>query len=103
MDDTGHARIGDYGLAVVIQGLDFEEGADLRRGHTARWTAPEVLDEKPYSKEADVFSFAMLTIEVCHGRYPRVELLLTTIPYLCRYSPARFLLAVAHPSWLSHV
>ena len=35
------------------------------QGHTARWTAPEILTEEgTYSKEADVFSFAMVMIEV---------------------------------------
>ena len=35
------------------------------RGNTARWTAPEILnDQGSYSKEADVFSFAMVMIEV---------------------------------------
>jgi len=52
---------------VVTQSLDSAQSAELQRGHTARWTAPEVLDEKPYSKEADVFSFAMVMIEVRHS------------------------------------
>jgi len=74
VDGSGRARITDSGLAVAIESLDSGEGTELRRGHTARWTAPEVLDEKPYSKKADIFSFAMVMIEVRHW-YPRVELL----------------------------
>ena len=44
-------------------------------GHTARWTAPEILNEgEPYSREADVFSFAMVMIEVRHESAIWVEL-----------------------------
>lgn len=38
-------------------------------GHTARWTAPEILDGGgTVSKEADVFAFAMVMIEVRCGK-----------------------------------
>ena len=34
-------------------------------GHTARWTAPEILDGEGWvSKQTDIFSFAMVMIEV---------------------------------------
>jgi len=39
----------------------------LQRGHTLRWTAPEVLNGGKYSKEADIFAFAMVMIEVRCG------------------------------------
>jgi hypothetical protein len=32
--------------------------------HTVQWAAPEILDEDIHSKEADVFAFAMVMIEV---------------------------------------
>ena len=38
--------------------------ATLQRGYTMRWTAPEVLNGGRYSKEADIFAFAMVMIEV---------------------------------------
>ena len=39
-------------------------------GHTARWTAPEILDGEGWvSKQTDIFSFAMVMIEV-HQREP---------------------------------
>ena len=68
VDITGHAHIADFGLATVTQSLDSAMSVECQRGHTARWTAPEVLDEGPYSKEADIFSFAMIMIEVRRGR-----------------------------------
>ena len=68
MDDAGRARITDFGLATVTQNLDsMRISEDEDEGHTARWTAPEILHEEgTYSKEADVFSFAMVMIEVRH-------------------------------------
>ena len=67
VDAAGHARITDFGLATVTQNLDSIRSASGDHGHTARWTAPEILSEEgTYSKEADVFSFAMVAIEVRH-------------------------------------
>jgi hypothetical protein len=44
-------------------------------GHTARWTAPEILGEEGgVSKEADVFAFAMVMIEVHWGKLLHVDL-----------------------------
>ena len=60
MDANGNARITGFGLAMITQDLD-----SLRCGDGARWIAPEILENRgAYSKEADVFSFAMVTIEV---------------------------------------
>ena len=70
MDDTGNARLADFGLATVTQNLDSVRSATCQRGFTPRWAAPEVLDEGMYSKEADVFSFAMVMVEVSYGSPP---------------------------------
>ena len=67
LDDSGHARIADFGLSVVTQNLDSMLSTSLHRGNAARWTAPEVLKGGVYSKEADVFAFAMVMIEVRYG------------------------------------
>ena len=65
MDANDHARITDFGLARATQNLDSMRSASEEQGHTARWTAPEILNEQgTYSKEADVFAFAMVMIEV---------------------------------------
>ena len=65
VDSTGHAMITDCGLAVVTQNLDSIRGAPDEYGHSTRWIAPEILDNRgTFSKEADVFSFAMVIIEV---------------------------------------
>ena len=65
VDATGHARITDFGLAIVTQDLDSVRNASAERGQSVQWIAPEILDNRgTYSKEADVFSFAGVAIEV---------------------------------------
>ena len=62
VDDSGRARITDFDLA---QSTSCE--THKVEGQSARWTAPEILSEEATpSPSADVFSFAMVTIEVCH-------------------------------------
>ena len=67
MGSSDNAVIADFGLATVTQNLDSIRSAPCQHGHTARWTAPELLNEGTYSKETDIFSFAMVMIEVRHG------------------------------------
>ena len=96
VDATGCARITDFGLATVTQNLDSIRSASDERGHTARWTAPEILNEEgTHSKEADIFAFAMVTIEVHHQWVIYADILLTPILYH-RYLPARFLLKMSY-------
>lgn len=65
VDIYGCARITDFGLARN-QGTTEQKGSTA--GGTARWTAPEILKgEGTPSKEADVFAFAMVMVEVGFG------------------------------------
>ena len=66
MDTTGHARITDIGLAQITQDLDAIRSTSADHDyHCMRWIAPEILDDQRiYSAEADIFSFAGLAIEV---------------------------------------
>jgi len=65
VDTTGCARITNCGLAMVTQNLDSIRSAPDEHGHSTRWIAPEILDNRgTFSKESDVFSFAMVIIEV---------------------------------------
>ena len=66
MDNSGIARVADFGLAMVTLNLDSMRSTSCQRGHTARWAAPEVLSEGSFSKGTDIFSFAMVMIEVGH-------------------------------------
>ena len=61
----GRARITDFGL-YRDQGAVDKAGATSRG--TARWTAPEILRGRGVSnKQADIFSFAMVMVEVGLG------------------------------------
>lgn len=68
VDDAGRPRITDFSQTTLIQNSGSAQVAFDDQGHTARWTAPEILTEQgTYSKESDVFSFAMVTVEVRCG------------------------------------
>ena len=72
MDSTGDARITDFGLRAVCKFQDPVSSVSLR--YAVRFTAPEILNgQGTYSKEADVFSFAMVMIEVRYGWVLPVE------------------------------
>jgi hypothetical protein len=64
VDATGHARIADSGIAAVARNSDSIPDSSDGRRHGTQWTAPEILNEQgTHSKEADVFSFAMVMVE----------------------------------------
>jgi len=69
VDESGNARITDFGLTTVAQHPDSMQSASGQHSYTPRWTAPEVLRGETHSKEADVFAFAMVMTEVRHGGY----------------------------------
>ena len=66
VDNSGHGRIADFGLATVTRNMDSFQSASCPNAHTERWAVPEVLNEGPHSQQADIFSFAMVMIEACH-------------------------------------
>jgi len=67
VDHSGHARIADFGYATVFEDEDPAVSNPDELGHTPRWTAPEIWNgQTTYSKEADIFSFAMVMVEVCY-------------------------------------
>ena len=65
VDATGRAQITDFGLAMVTQNLDSMRSTSNEHDHSGRWIAPEIwTGQGTYSKQADVFAFAMVAIEV---------------------------------------
>ena len=62
-----HARIADFGIAIVTKNLDSIRPATRQNIHTPLWSAPEVLRGENPGKESDVYSFAMITVEVRRG------------------------------------
>ncbi|XP_063707413.1 G protein-coupled receptor kinase 2 [Culicoides brevitarsis] len=66
LDDYGHVRISDLGLAVEIP-----EGEMVRgRVGTVGYMAPEVIDNEKYSFSPDWFSFGCLLFEMIEGQAP---------------------------------
>jgi G protein-coupled receptor kinase len=66
LDDHGHVRISDLGLAVEIP-----EGEMVRgRVGTVGYMAPEVIDNEKYSFSPDWFSFGCLIYEMIEGQAP---------------------------------
>ncbi|KAL5284778.1 GRK6 family protein [Megaselia abdita] len=66
LDDYGHVRISDLGLAVEIPEGDMVRG----RVGTVGYMAPEVIDNEKYSFSPDWFSFGVLLYEMIDGQAP---------------------------------
>lgn len=65
VDESGNARITDFGLATIARDSNSLTNNSNDQGNTIRWSAPEVLgSDKAVIKESDVFSFGMVIIEV---------------------------------------
>jgi serine/threonine protein kinase len=67
VDETGHPLIMSLGSTSVV---DEGNSAEDDRGgpdSTEQWAAPEILNGGAYTEQGDVFSFAMLAIEVRRG------------------------------------
>lgn len=67
MDDSGYASIADFAEATVVKDEDYEMEDGIRPTFAPQWTAPEVLKEGSFCKKADIFSFAMVVVEVRRG------------------------------------
>merc|ERR1719357_2248836 len=66
LDDNGHIRISDLGLAIKIP-----EGEVVRgRVGTVGYMAPEIIDNEKYTFSPDYFSLGCLIYEMIEGRAP---------------------------------
>ncbi len=66
LDDSGHVRISDLGLA-----LEIPEGEVVRgRVGTVGYMAPEIIDNEKYTFSPDYFSLGCLVYEMIEGRAP---------------------------------
>ena len=77
ISDDLEAVIADFGLAVIVEDLDkLPLSSAVKYKGNPHWTAPELqLLDIPTNKEADVWSFGMVCLEVlssCSGNYPQV-------------------------------
>lgn len=64
VDHACRARISEFASATIHLNQDSVRTAGAPHTAPVQWTAPEVLEGKPLTKRADVFSFAMLMVEV---------------------------------------
>ena len=70
MDDDGHARLADFGMALIADATAYNYGS-VHGGGAVRWKAPELLDPEelglPTSRPtfaSDVYSFACTCVQV---------------------------------------
>ena len=66
VENSGHILIKDFYLAKITQNPDSVRSASPQDGFSILWAAPEVWSNGDYNEKADVFSFAMVMIEVHH-------------------------------------
>ena len=64
VEDPCRALIADFGLAKISRKIDPEQYTSDQNFCSKKWAAPEVINGGKYSEEADVYSFAMVVIEV---------------------------------------
>lgn len=68
IDNDGHARLTDFGLTSIILGnksvVSFQ---DDHLTMATMWMAPEISEGGVVTKEGDVFTFAMVAVEVWTG------------------------------------
>ncbi|OQR98125.1 protein kinase [Achlya hypogyna] len=65
LDHELRAKVADFGIARQVT----EESMTNAVG-TYRWTAPEVLEGKHYNEKADIYSFAMVLLELDSHKVP---------------------------------
>ncbi|XP_003218299.1 rhodopsin kinase GRK7 [Anolis carolinensis] len=66
LDDNGHCRLSDLGLAVEVK-----EGKEIRqRAGTNGYMAPEILNEEAYTYPVDWFAMGCSIYEMIAGRTP---------------------------------
>ena len=94
VDDSGRARITDFGISRDTLSVAFVPDAQ-----SLRWTAPEVLAKTSTpSTEADVFSFGMVMFEVHYNSITARTPGLTAFCFvLIRFLLARFRLVTKFP------
>ncbi|KAE8213068.1 hypothetical protein CF327_g3364 [Tilletia walkeri] len=83
VDDDGTVLLGDFGVGVwlgessaKVEGsadTDHDSGGRKSFVGTPAWMAPEVVERKHYGVKADIWSFGITALELCHGRAPHAR------------------------------
>ena len=90
VDNIPHARIADFGIAIVTKNVDSIRTDTRQDVHTPRWSAPEIFLGQNPSKESDVYSFAMVTIEVYREQSEICVAFRSPLLHKHRSSPVKF-------------
>ena len=64
VDNVPHVLIMDFGIAIMTKNVDSIRPATRQKDHTPQWSAPEIFLGQNPSEESDIYSFAMVMIEV---------------------------------------
>ena len=83
VDGDGRARLTDFGLSSIVR-VDgsLASPQDYTGMHATAWAAPEILHGNLPSKEGDIFTFAMVVVEVCIRGVPSRSSRFLTSPAL---------------------
>jgi Ran GTPase-activating protein (RanGAP) involved in mRNA processing and transport/predicted Ser/Thr protein kinase len=68
LDDRLHAKLADFGLAKVK--LEASTTSSHRAVGTTRWMAPEIMEEQPYARSADMYSYGVVLWELAARKIP---------------------------------
>ncbi|TVU25995.1 hypothetical protein EJB05_28519, partial [Eragrostis curvula] len=82
LDDTFNAKLGDFGLARLV---DHEQGTHMTElAGTMGYMDPECTTTGRFSTESDMYSFGVVLLEVACGRRPVVVLQDNTVIHLAQ-------------------
>src|ERR1700753_223942 len=78
IDQTGHARLADFGLVTIISDpTNFTPSTSCAQGGTARWMSPELIAPEKFgfetsrpTKSSDCYALGMVIYETISGNVP---------------------------------
>jgi serine/threonine protein kinase len=78
IDQTGHARLSDFGLLTIITDpTNLLTSTTYSQGGSARWMSPELIDPQPFGLEnsrptefSDCYALGMVVYETISGNLP---------------------------------
>jgi serine/threonine protein kinase len=81
IDETGHARIADFGLLTIISDPNILiTSSSYMQGGTVRWMSPELIDPEEFgfksarhTKSSDCYALGMVVYEAITGMLPFYE------------------------------
>ena len=78
IDETGHARLADFGLLTIITDpMNLLTSSEYTQGGTARWMSPELIAPQRFglksccpTKSSDCYALGMVVYEIISGNLP---------------------------------